>query len=150
MDAFWLNLLKPLKHKPEKEVFIFTFLLLVLLFLLLNINSNIFLNTFKVEEGEPETKKRRIELEINQEGGGDPTDEEEGEQGEIFQIVRPLENNYFTLEVMSTRSFKNLNAVQEVTYKAKLKNSPQKQLLNNMIPNLYGLFESVLEELRET
>ena len=23
MDAFWLNILKPLKHKPEKEVFIF-------------------------------------------------------------------------------------------------------------------------------
>ena len=22
MDAFWLNILKPLKHKPEKEVFI--------------------------------------------------------------------------------------------------------------------------------
>ena len=51
---------------------------------------------------------------------------------------------------MSARSFKNLNAVQEVTYKAKLKNPPQKELLNNMIPNLYGLFESVLEELRET
>ena len=23
MDAFWLNILKPLKHKPEKEVFIY-------------------------------------------------------------------------------------------------------------------------------
>ena len=22
MDSFWLNILKPLKHKPEKEVFI--------------------------------------------------------------------------------------------------------------------------------
>ena len=105
-------------------------------------------NTFKVEEGEPEPKKRRIELSINQEGCGDPTEEEEEGQG--FQIVRPSENNYFTLEVMSTRSFKNLNAVQEMTYKAKLKNPPQKELLNNMIPNLYGLFESVLEELRET
>ena len=50
---------------------------------------------------------------------------------------------------MSSKSFKNLNAVHEVTYKAKLKNPPQDQLLNDMIPNLYGLFDSVLDELRE-
>ena len=28
MDAFWLNILKPLKHKPEKEVFIVYYSLL--------------------------------------------------------------------------------------------------------------------------
>ena len=50
---------------------------------------------------------------------------------------------------MSSKSFKNLNAVNEVTYKAKLKKPPKDELLNNMLPNLYGLFESILEELRE-
>ena len=34
MDAFWLNLLKPLKHKPEKEVFIFIFIFILLFFII--------------------------------------------------------------------------------------------------------------------
>ena len=51
---------------------------------------------------------------------------------------------------MSSRSFKNLNAVKEITYKAKLKTPPGDEVLNDMLPKLYGLFETILEELRET
>ena len=51
---------------------------------------------------------------------------------------------------MSSRSFKNLNAIKEVTYRAKLKNPPGDEMLNDMLPRLYGLFETILEELRET
>ena len=61
-----------------------------------------------------------------------------------------MQSNYFTLEVMSSRSFKNLQAVKEITYKAKLKNPSGDELLNDMLPKLYGLFETILEELRET
>ena len=60
---------------------------------------------------------------MEQEGCGDPGEKEDNE-GQSFQIVRPLQSNYFSLEVMSSRSFKNLNAINEITYKAKLKNPP--------------------------
>ena len=79
------------------------------------------------DEGEPEAKKRRIEVEVQQYGCGDIEEEEEQEEeheGQSFQIVRPLESNYFSLEVMSTRSFKNLNAVKEITYKSKVEKPP--------------------------
>ena len=51
---------------------------------------------------------------------------------------------------MSSRSFKNLQAIKEITYKAKLKNPSGDDLLNDMLPKLYGLFETILEEMRET
>ena len=51
---------------------------------------------------------------------------------------------------MSSRSFKNLNAINEITYKAKLKNPPGDELLNDMLPNLHGLFDTVLDELKES
>ena len=37
MDAFWLNILKPLKHKSEKEVFI---LIIYIFLFLFNFNFN--------------------------------------------------------------------------------------------------------------
>ena len=51
---------------------------------------------------------------------------------------------------MSSRSFKNLNAINEITYKAKLKKTPADELLNDMLPNLHGLFDTVPDELKES
>ena len=86
---------------------------------------------------------------MEQEGCGDPGEKEDNE-GQSFQIVRPLQSNYFSLEVMSSRSFKNLNAINEITYKAKLKKTPADEFLNDMLPNLHGLFDTVLDELKES
>ena len=88
-------------------------------------------------------------MEVEQEGCRDPEEKEDNE-GQSFQIVRPLQSNYFSLEVMSSRSFKNLNAINEITYKAKLKTPPGDELLNDMLPNLHGLFDIVLNELKES
>ena len=93
-------------------------------------------------------------MDVEQEGCGEPEEEEEKEEqenneGQSFQIVRPLQSNFFSLEVMSSRSFKNLNAINKITYKAKLKNPPGDELLNDLIPNLHGLFDTILDELRQ-
>ena len=87
-------------------------------------------------------------MEVEQEGCGNPEEKEDNE-GQSFQIVRPLQSNYFSLEVMSSRSFKNLNAINEITYKAKLKTPPDDELLNDILPNLHGLFDTVLDALKE-
>ena len=41
-----------------------------------------------------------------------------------FEIAKPPENNFFQIEVKQSKSFKKKIAAKEVTYLAKLKNSP--------------------------
>ena len=71
-----------------------------------------------------------------------------GEKEPTFEIVRPPEDNYFQLEVRQSKSFKQSHAAREITYKAKLKNPAENVPLTDLLPQLHGLFETILTETR--
>ena len=59
-------------------------------------------------------------------------------------------HQYFNLELKSTRNFKHLNQdiAQEFSYTAVLKNSYPNSYLQNILPQLHNLFESLLDEIK--
>ena len=46
-----------------------------------------------------------------------------GDGPSTFELVRPPEDNYFQLEIVQRKSFKQSHAAREITYWSKLKNS---------------------------
>ena len=66
-----------------------------------------------------------------------------------MKLVTPPEDNHFILELKESRSFRQRNAAHEMTYKVKLNNTNPDLLLNNLLPNLQALFETLLEHTRE-
>ena len=77
--------------------------------------------------------KKKIAAYTNQIGKGDGTPN--------FELVRPPDDNYFQLEVIQSRSFKQSHASREITYRAKLKNPSKDVPLNNLLTHLHALFE---------
>ena len=66
-----------------------------------------------------------------------------------LKLVQQPEENHFILELKESRSFKQKNAAYEMTYKVKLNNSNPELLLNNLLPNLQALFDTLLYHTRE-
>ena len=64
-------------------------------------------------------------------------------------MVRPPEENNFVLEVVQSKSFKQHNAVKEITYRAKLKNPSEDVPLNLLPQQLHALFDTILAEAKE-
>ena len=91
----------------------------------------------------PQQRKQKSPASTNQIGRGDPMEQPR------FEVVRPPEVNNFVLEVFQSKSFKQKNAVKEITYKAKLKNPPEKAALNNLLHHLHSLFDTILNETRD-
>ena len=71
-------------------------------------------------------------------GNGPPT----------FELVRPPEDNYFQLEIVQSKSFKQSHAAREIIYRAKLKNSAEDVPLNYLLPHLQALFDTILQETK--
>ena len=84
--------------------------------------------------------KRRLQHCTNQIGKGDGAPN--------FELVRPPENNFFHLEVIQSRCFKQSHAAREITYRAKLKDSSDDVPLNNFLPHLHALFDTILQETK--
>ena len=72
---------------------------------------------------------------------------QKGEGEEIFN-VRRADENYFVLEISGTRSFHKSEALQEITYRAKLKHPAPDKSISDLQPHLAALFESLIEEMR--
>ena len=88
--------------------------------------------------------RRKLEDCTNQTGRG------VGEEAATFEIVRPPENNYFQVEVKQSKSFKQSHAAREITYKARLKNPAADTPLNDLLPQLHYLFDTILAETRKS
>ena len=73
---------------------------------------------------------------------------DEASDGEDFFIERPLPQHRFFVEHLKTRSFKHRGAVDEVTYRAKLKHPSSTTDLNTLSVELKALFSSILIEIR--
>ena len=71
-----------------------------------------------------------------------------GDGAPNFELVRPPDDNFFQLEVIQSKSFKQSKAAREITYRAKLKNPSDEVPLNNLISHLHVLFETILEEAK--
>ena len=87
---------------------------------------------------------KNLQKSTNQIGRGDPPPD-----SPTLELVRPPEVNNFVLEVLQSKSFKQRNAVREVTYRATLKNPSGDESLNNLIHHLHALFDTVLLEAKE-
>ena len=61
-------------------------------------------------------------------------------------MVRPPEENFFQLEVLQSKSFKQAKAAREITYRAKMKKSAEEVPLNSLLPQLHALFSTVIQE----
>ena len=84
--------------------------------------------------------RKRLQQCTNQIGKGDGAPN--------FELVRPPDDNYFQLEVIQSKSFKQSHAAREITYRAKLKNPSDDVPLNNLLPHLHALFETILQETK--
>ena len=71
-----------------------------------------------------------------------------GDGAPNFELVRPPEDNFFQLEVIQSKSFKQSHAAREITYGAKLKNPSDDVPLNNLLPHLHALFDTILQETK--
>ena len=71
-----------------------------------------------------------------------------GDGAPNFELVRPPEDNFFQLEVIQSKSFKQSHAAREITYRAKLKNPSDDVPLNNLLPHLHALFDTILQETK--
>ena len=77
--------------------------------------------------------RRKLQSCTNQIGKGDGAPN--------FELVRPPDDNFFQLEVIQSKSFKQSHAAREITYRAKLKNASDDVPLNNLLTHLHALFE---------
>ena len=84
--------------------------------------------------------RRKLQSCTNQIGKGDGTPN--------FELVGPSDENFFQLEVIQSKSFKRSHAAREITYRAKLKNPSAYVPLNNLLPHLHALFETILQETK--
>ena len=50
--------------------------------------------------------------------------------------------------MIQSKSFKQSHAAREITYRAKLKNPSDDVPLNNLLPHLHALFETILQETK--
>ena len=95
----------------------------------------------------PSPKKKKFKFfkvtRINQSGRGDPPG------APNFELVRPPEENHFVLDVVNSKSFKQSNAVREITYKARMKYPAADVHMSNLLPHLHALFDTVLQEARK-
>jgi len=66
-----------------------------------------------------------------------------------FTVLRPVEHNSFVLELMQSKSFKQKNVVSEYTYRVRPKYPAEEKPLNDLLPQLKGLFESLLDEIKK-
>ena len=72
-----------------------------------------------------------------------------GEGVPSFELVRPIENNYFHIDVKQSKSFKQTHAAREITYRAKLKTPAHDVPFTDLLPQLHALFETIMSETRQ-
>ena len=72
----------------------------------------------------------------------------EDQEVEGFEVNRNVDDNYFTLNVRSSKSFKSKFTAREITYTAKMK-YPTEVSLTNFVPQLKAMFDTVLDELKK-
>ena len=84
--------------------------------------------------------KKKLQSCTNQIGKGDGAPN--------FELVRSPDDNFFQLEVIQSKSFKQSHAAREITYRAKLKNASDDVPLNNLLTHLHALFETILQETK--
>ena len=96
----------------------------------------------------PEKKIHTTEERKNSLEEQDETEEEELLQNQVFEILPPEENN-FILEIKNSKSFKNSNAAREITYRAKLKEPNANILFKELLPQLMGLFGTIIDEMKK-
>ena len=65
-----------------------------------------------------------------------------------FVIHRPLEQNYFVLEIVRSKFFKDPRYIKEITFSATPKYPANSRNLEDLLPQLYVLFEHILSEVR--
>ena len=73
------------------------------------------------------------------------------QQDNLQQDVANFPHEYFTLECKSTRNFRDHteDIAQEFSYTAVLKNSRPNTYLQSIIPLLFNLFESLIDEIKQ-
>lgn len=76
------------------------------------------------------------------------SDQDVNDKEPELHIVEPPDNMYFVLELKQSRSFHQRNAAHEMTYQVKLKNEHPDLYLNNLVPNLQALFDTLIEHTR--
>ena len=81
--------------------------------------------------------RRKLQSCTNQIGKGDGAPN--------FELVRPPDDNFFQLEVIQSKSFKQSHAAREITYRAKLKNPSDDVPLNNLLTHLHALYETIFQ-----
>ena len=64
-----------------------------------------------------------------------------------FQVTTGPQENYFTLDVFGSKSFHKSKVAQEVTYRAKLKDPAPDKTITDLAPHLYGLFQTLIDEM---
>ncbi len=102
-----------------------------------------FQTTMSQESLQPPKKRRKFKFtKTNQTGRGDPPGPPN------FELERPPEENHFILEIVNSASFKQSNAAREITYRARVRYPAADVQLNNLLPHLHALFDTVLEEAR--
>ena len=90
------------------------------------------------------TSSGRCRICEDQEGYGD-----ENRNPPELNLVLPPEEENFVLELKESKSFKQSNAAHEMPYKLTLANKRPDLLLNNLLPNLQAMFETLLQHTRE-
>ena len=117
-----------------------------------NVFSCFFILQASVSCEHPTTSERKCSLcEKNdiKTGLGENDDDDTTEKRPELKIITPPEENNFILELRQSKSFKQVNAAFEMTYKVKLAHRTPDLLLNNLLPNLQALFDTLLDHIRE-
>jgi hypothetical protein len=76
------------------------------------------------------------------------TDDDDNNEHPDIEIVRPPIENHFVLELFQSKSFKKSQDVKEMTYRVKLKHPSDKVPITHLLPQLEGLFNSLIDEIR--
>lgn len=66
-----------------------------------------------------------------------------------FEVTKRPVENYFTLDLINSKSFHKSEAAQELTYRAKLKYPAPDKSITDLAPHLEALFETLIEEMRK-
>lgn len=92
-------------------------------------------------QGSPSAKRQKLDYSQSQSGGAEANPE--------IKVERPPEENFFTLELMNSKSFKGSSAVKEMTYRAKLKYPIENATLNGLSEHVEALFDNLIDETRK-
>lgn len=103
-------------------------------------------NEFLFQKGEGDNVQTNPSISDNEEETNNSA--QENNSNSTFSILDPIEHNHFVLELMQSKSFKDKNVLNEYTYRVRPKYPAQEIPLNDLLPQLKGLFISLINEMR--